>query len=75
MIEVREIHWDWEAELPSMLWVKGARKLKVRTIVEAHGVMDDKGLFMVRSVNRVVRHEVEPEDWKPSSQIGYAETV
>lgn len=60
-MERRTIHYDYEVELPSTLWAIGLRTLKLRTHVEVRGVEGDRG-FIVQTVERVVSHEVEPED-------------
>lgn len=63
-MEQRSLTYDYEVELPTGLWQIGMRKLKLRTIVLAQGHTNDEDTFIVHRVLRVVRHEVEPENWK-----------
>lgn len=70
-LEEREVFYDWEAELPSGMWHVGYRTLKMRTVVLGRGLENQKGDFVVRTVLKTIRHEVEPEGWsKPETPRG-----
>ena len=63
-LEVREVSYDYEVELPTGLWYLGYRTLQLRTTVRARGFVDERDRFLVRTVLATLSHEVSPEDWK-----------
>lgn len=65
-METREVTYDYEVELPSGLWNTGIRLLKMRMRCLATGTIDERNddRFIVRRIDKVLGHEVEPADWE-----------
>ena len=80
-MEVRDVHYDYEVELPTGLWHLGYRTLKVRTRARARGYENERGRFVVTAIMSTISHEVErdggalldpPWDGKRREQPGVA---